>query len=230
MRRLVVQELLPYIALILAGLQYNLIIALSAFVAGLAVSFALSALSLSSPQAAGLVATVSRAVRGVPPLVLLAATYWLLFPALRLPPDALLACIVAFTIRTTAFQVQILNAAASSVEKGQLEAALSLGLSEREAVLHVVLPQSLRAALPALFNELSSLLKESTLGIALGILDALARARYVSIATGYSLIWMLVAGLLVYAVSLVVLRFSRILQGKLAVPGTLGAGVAELWR
>jgi ABC-type amino acid transport system permease subunit len=88
----------------------------------------------------------------------------------------------------------------------------------------------LRAALPALFNELSSLLKESTLGIALGILDALARARYVSIATGYSLIWMLVAGLLVYAVSLVVLRFSRILQGKLAVQGTLGAGVAELWR
>jgi len=230
LRRFAMQELLPYVALILAGLQYNLVIALSAFLAGLAASFALSAFSLSSPLVARLTAVLFRVIRGVPPLVLLAATYWLLFPALRLQPDALLACITAFTIRTAAFQVQILRAAASSVERGQLEAALSLGLREREALLHVVLPQSLRAALPALFNELSSLLKESTLGIALGILDAIARARYVSIATGYSLVWMLVAGLLVYAVSWVALRFSRILHRKLAVPGTLGAGVAELWR
>lgn len=224
------RELLPYLALILAGLQYNLIIAVSAFLAGLAVAVALSALSLLHPLAAKLVAAFSSAVRGLPPLVLLAATYWLLFPALGLPSDALLACVAAFTLRTAAFQAQIVRAAAAAVEKGQLEAALALGLGEREAVLHVVIPQSLRAALPALFNELSSLLKESTLGITLGVLDALARARYVSIATGYSLIWMLVAGLLVYLVSWVALRFSRTLHKRLAVPGTLGAGVVELWR
>lgn len=224
------RDLLPYISLILAGLRYNLIIAASAFLAGFAAAAAALVLSLSSPAAARLVAAVSRAVRGVPPLVLIAATYWLLLPALGLPSDALLACTAALAVRTAAFQVQILRAAASAVERGQLEAALALGLSEREAALHVVLPQSLRFALPALFNELSSLLKESTLGLAVGVLDALARARLVSIATGYSLIWMLAAGLLVYAASWAVLRLSRLLHGRLAVPGTLGAGVVELWR
>jgi ABC-type amino acid transport system permease subunit len=225
-----VQDLLPYIALIFAGLQYNLVIAVSAFLAGMAVAVASLAISLSSPPAAKLVAAVSRAVRGVPPLVLLAATYWLIFPALGLPSDALLACITAFTLRTWAFQLQILRASAAAVEKGQLEAALSLGLGEREAAFYVVLPQSLRAALPALFNELSSLLKESTLGLALGVLDALARARLVSIAAGYSLVWILAAGLLVYAVSWAALRFSRLLHRRLAVPGSLGARVVELWR
>ena len=230
MRCAPVQDLLPYIALILAGLRYNLLIAASAFLAGLTAAVAALVLSLFSPPAAKLATAVFRAIKGVPPLVLLAATYWLLFPALGLPSDALLACIVAFAIRSSAFQAQILRAAAAAVERGQLEAALSLGLGEREAALYVVLPQSLRAALPALFNELSSLLKESTLGLAVGVLDALARARYVSIATGYSLVWMVAAGLLVYAVSWAVLRFSRILHKRLAVPGTLGAGVAGLWR
>ncbi len=222
-----VGTVLEYLQLILDGLRFNLVIASSSFLLGLAAASALFAACVASSSARRAVEAYARVVRGVPPLVLLAAFFWLVLPALGLPRDPILASIAAFTVRSAAFQVQILRSV--GLDEGQLEAALALGMSGWQAATAVALPQSLRSAAPALTNEFSSLLKESTQSLALGVADALARARYVSIATGYSLAWVLTAALLIYLVSLAAAKASRAVYARLAIPGTVASGVV-LWR
>lgn len=221
-------SLTDYLTLIIDGLRFNLEIASAAFLLGLMVAVALFVLHAVLTHACRLVEAYTRVVRGIPPLVLLAVVFWLVLPLLGLPRDPLLASIIAFTIRSSAFSFQILKAI--ELEKEQIEAALALGMSKWQAATLIVLPQSLRAATPALTNEFSSLLKESTQSLALGVTDALARARYVSIATGYSLVSITVAGFLIYLVSLAAVRASRVIYARVALPGTLAFGMVELWR
>ncbi|RUM20479.1 ABC transporter permease subunit [Rhizobium vallis] len=77
--------------------------------------------------------------------------------------DAYLCALFAFTLNTTAYQAEILRGALSSLPRGQLEAANSLGLSRVTTLFHVLLPQALIMALRPLGNELILSLKASAL-------------------------------------------------------------------
>ncbi|MCS7105052.1 MAG: ABC transporter permease subunit [Thermofilaceae archaeon] len=221
-------ELLSYIFLILDGMKFNLIIASVSFFAGLTVASVMFTASIASEHALSMVKAYVKLVRGIPPLVLLALVYWVFMPMLGLTRDPLLASILAFTLRTSAFQSQILRTTSASGD--QLAAALALGMSKLTAARYVIVPQSLRCSLPALTNEFSSLLKESTQSLAVGVVDSLARARYVSISTGYSLIWIFLAGLIIYLTSTLFVYASRYLYKRFPVSGTVGSGEVTLWR
>jgi polar amino acid transport system permease protein len=79
--------------------------------------------------------------------------------------------IIALTICYSAFIAEILRAGIEAVDKGQVEAALSLGLSRWNTFRHVVAPQALRIILPPLGNDLVSMIKDSALVSALGVQD-----------------------------------------------------------
>lgn len=79
--------------------------------------------------------------------------------------------IIALTICYSAFIAEILRAGIEAVDKGQVEAALSLGLSRWNIFRHVVAPQALRIILPPLGNDLVSMIKDSALVSALGVQD-----------------------------------------------------------
>ena len=96
-----------------------------------------------------------------------------------LAPDRVWRAAWVLTFFAAAYVAEAVLAGLASLPKGQLEAARSLGLPLPQALIHVVLPQALRVALPATVGQFISLLQDTTLLSLIGLLDLLGTARTV---------------------------------------------------
>lgn len=103
-------------------------------------------------------------IRGTPSLLQIYVGYFivpLLVPALEVSTYASVA--IALTINSSAYVSEVIRSGIQAVDKGQMEAARSLGLSKAQAMIKVVLPQAVKNILPALGNEFITIIKETSL-------------------------------------------------------------------
>jgi polar amino acid transport system permease protein len=100
---------------------------------------------------------------------------------------ALLSGVIALTLNAGAYISEVFRAGIQSIDRGQVEAARSLGLSYRRTMYHVVLPQAFRRMLPPLGNNAIALLKDSSLVSAIGLSELAYAAR--TVAGAYSRYW-----------------------------------------
>ena len=100
---------------------------------------------------------------------------------------ALLSGILALTLNAGAYISEVFRAGIQSIDRGQIEAARSLGLSFSRTMFHVVLPQAFRRMLPPLGNNAIALLKDSSLISAIGLAELAYTAR--TVAGAYSRYW-----------------------------------------
>ncbi|MBL8136462.1 MAG: amino acid ABC transporter permease [Acidobacteria bacterium] len=127
----------------------------------------------------------------VVPLFLNPADGWLISGDtardLRQDYGALITGIVSLTLNSAAYISEIFRAGIQSIDRGQMEAARSLGLSHARAMYHVVLPQAFRRMLPPLGNNAIALLKDTSLVSAVGLAELAYAAR--TVAGAYSRYW-----------------------------------------
>lgn len=114
-------------------------------------------------------------IRGIPLVVQIFYIYYSLGQFLKL--SGVLAAVVAMAICYGAYMGEIFRAGIQSIPKGQMEAALALGLSRSQAIRMVILPQTIKIVLPAIGNEFIALLKDSSLVSVLAISDLMRRGR-----------------------------------------------------
>lgn len=139
------------------------------------------------------------AFRGTPLFVQIMVVYFVLMPYLISPKDGILvssnilsvetarmlrsqygafiATVVAITLNSGAYVSEIFRAGIQSIDKGQMEAARSLGLTYGKTMRKVILPQAFRRMLPPLGNNAIAILKDSSLGAAIGLADLAFAAR-----------------------------------------------------
>ncbi len=98
-------------------------------------------------------------IRGTPVVVQLVILYFIVLAALDV--DKITAAVIAFGLNSGAYISEIIRAGIQAVDKGQTEAARSLGLSQGMTMKEVILPQAIKKILPALGNEFIVLLKET---------------------------------------------------------------------
>ena len=122
-------------------------------------------------------------IRGIPLLVQLFYIYFALGKWLHLP--ALVAAVTAMTICYGAYLGEIFRAGIQAVPKGQMEAALALGMSRWQAMRRIILPQTIKIVLPPVGNEFIALLKDSSLVSILAVSDLLRRGREYASKTFY---------------------------------------------
>ncbi|HRU27795.1 MAG TPA: amino acid ABC transporter permease [Treponema sp.] len=158
-------------------------------------------------------------IRGIPLLVQLFYIYYALGNWIKLSGPA--AAILAMSICYGAYMAEIFRAGIQSIPKGQMEAALALGLSRGQAMRKVILPQTIKVILPPIGNEFIALLKDSSLVSILAVADLLRRGReYASTSFRYFESYTVIA--LIYLV--MTLFFSRlvaIMEERLRHRGTL---------
>lgn len=114
-------------------------------------------------------------IRGIPLLVQLFYIYFALGQFLRLP--RIVAAVIAMSVCYGAYMGEIFRAGIQAVPKGQMEAALALGMTRGQAIRKVILPQTFKIILPPVGNEFIALLKDSSLVSILAVSDLLRRGR-----------------------------------------------------
>jgi polar amino acid transport system substrate-binding protein len=117
--------------------------------------------------------------RGTPLLLQIAIVYYATPQLTGYDIPALLAGVITFTLNSGAYISVTIRGGILAVDKGQREAALSLGIPYRPMMLDVILPQAIKNILPALVNESIALLKDSALVSTIGVADLLRRAQIV---------------------------------------------------
>ena len=115
-------------------------------------------------------------LRGTPLLVQLYIIYYGLPRLTGIDFEDITLGIVAISINSAAYVAEIIRAGILSIDKGQLEAARSLGMTQRMAMTSIVIPQAFKNILPALGNEFIVLIKESAIVSVVGIHDLMYNA------------------------------------------------------
>ena len=117
--------------------------------------------------------------RGTPLLLQIALVYYATPQLTGYDIPALLAGVITFTLNSGAYISETIRGGILAVDKGQREAALSLGVPYQPMMKDIILPQAIKNILPALVNESIALLKDSALVSTIGVADLLRRAQIV---------------------------------------------------
>ncbi|MCK1993321.1 amino acid ABC transporter permease [Peribacillus muralis] len=120
------------------------------------------------PVLSQLLALIVETVRNLPLLLIIFFTYFAL-PEIRIKLEIIPAAIVALTIFESAMLSEVIRSGLKSIDKGQMEAARSSGLSYTQALIHIILPQALRRMVPPIVSQFISLLKDTSLAVVISL-------------------------------------------------------------
>lgn len=167
-------EALPLLA---QGALVTLVLSLVSMTIGLALGLFAALLKLSRHAALSRIGTVYvSAVRGTPLLVQLFLWYYAL-PQAGLTLGPFSAAILGLSVNVGAYLAESFRAAIQSVDRGQFEASYSLGMTYATTLRRIILPQSIRTALPTIGNTFIGLVKDSSLVSVITVRELLANGQ-----------------------------------------------------
>ena len=106
-------------------------------------------------------------IRGIPVTVLLLIFFYVILVS----ADGVVVAVIAFGINSGAYMAELIRSGINAVDKGQMEAARSLGLSKGQAMAKIIFPQAIKNILPAIGNECIALLKETSVAGYVAVVD-----------------------------------------------------------
>jgi glutamate/aspartate transport system permease protein len=166
--------------LLLDGLQTTFVIWILALAGGLTLGIMLAVLRLSrSRPVAWLAGTYVNVLRALPLLLLIFWFYFLVPLIVGRPVGGFTSAIIGFVLFEGAYFCEIVRSGIQSVRRGQVLAGLASGLTERQTMWSIVLPQALRNMLPVLLTETINLFKSTALVYVVGVRDFLTAAGIV---------------------------------------------------
>ena len=149
--------------------------------------------------------------RGTPALVQLFVIYFGL-PDTGFQPSPLQAAIVGLGLNGAAYLSEIYRAGIESIHRGQMEAALSLGMTPASGMRYIILPQAIRTMLPPITNFAIVLLKDTAIIFAVGVVEIMALARNLVTETLQSAVVYLIAGAIYLCMTIPMARFAARLE------------------
>ena len=136
-------------------------------------------------------------IRGTPVVLQLMIIYDVILKSVDI--SIVLVGVLAFGINSGAYVSEIIRAGIESIDKGQMEAGYSLGLSYSKTMRYIILPQAIKNILPALGNEFITLLKETSVGAYIGIIE-LTKASDIIASRTYDYFFPLIIVALIYLI------------------------------
>ncbi|AYN94579.1 cystine ABC transporter permease [Pseudomonas sp. LTJR-52] len=177
------QLILDSLPFLLKGAVWTVLLSLGGMFFGLVLGFFLALMRLSQSMVVRAVARVYVSFfRGTPLLVQLFMIYYGL-PELGIQLDPLPAALVGFSLNMAAYICEILRAAIASIDRGQWEAAASIGMTRTQTLRRTILPQAARTALPPLGNSFISLVKDTSLAATIQVPEMFRQAQLITART-----------------------------------------------
>jgi cystine transport system permease protein len=201
--------------LMLRGAGYTVLFALAAMVGGLLIGFPVAVMRILPYRLLRWPATVYVSLmRGTPLLVQMFIIYYGL-PSVGIEFTPVTAGILALSLNSGAFLSESLRGAIGAVSKGQWAASYSLGLNYWATLYHVVMPQALRIAVPAMSNTLISLIKDTSLVSVITLTELMLSTKEVIATTFQPLPLYLAAAAIYWVLSLLFEALQRRAEQRL---------------
>jgi polar amino acid transport system permease protein len=195
-------EWAAYLPQMMVGLQMSLFIAFVAIVIGYPLGLILGLMVTSKNLAVRALSLAFVEVgRGAPALVILYIFYYGL-PKFGITMEAITAACLGLTWSAAAYSSEVMRAGFQSVPRGQLEAANSLGLSQRHTFLRIIMPQGLRSATPGLMGVAIQIFQGTSLAYAIAVPELMKAAYNIGSRDFNYLQVFVLAGLVYAAISL----------------------------
>jgi polar amino acid transport system permease protein len=204
---------------LLEGLGLTLLMALISITVGTFFGTILAFLKMFSNKVVrAIVSGYIEIIRGTPMLVQIFILYFAL-PVYGIRISAFNAAVIGFILNCAAYQAEYTRGAIMSIEKNQMTAARSLGMTKSQAILSVILPQTIKNAIPAWTNEFIYLLKYTSLAYIVGAEELMEKAKVIASRNFmYFEVYIIVA--VIYLVLVLLLTWVlRKIEQKLETPG-----------
>ena len=215
--------------LYLKGLRNTVIIAVGACLLGLIIGIIVACIRIAPKKNPiikvldGICRFYITIIRGTPVVLQLFLSYFGFLMFLRYvdlfgmkDTDAIFVAIITFGVNSGAYMAEILRGGINAVDKGQMEAGRSLGLSWTRTFVKIILPQSLKSAIPTMFNEFITLIKETSVAGYVGILDLTLIQSYVSFQTNEIFMPLLIIAAIYLTLVLILQQFQKLIERRLA--------------
>lgn len=209
-----------YYPVFLEGIQWTLIVAILSVIFGVILGTLLcfmkrskvSVLKIPIPKV--IASVYIEFIRGTPLLLQIFIVYFGTTSfGLKLTP--VVACVIALSINSGAYVAEIIRSGIDAIDKGQLEAARSLGMNQRMVMQHIILPQAIRNILPAIGNEFVAIIKESSMASAIGVAEITYGAKLVTGATYRSFEPLIVAAICYFILTFTLGRLMAYVERRL---------------
>lgn len=205
-----------YGSFFLKGIKITILISLIGVALGSILGAFVAFMKLSKIKIISWIASIYiEILRGTPMLVQVFIVFFGITAALGLDISALVCGTIALVINSSAYIAEIIRAGINAVDKGQMEAARSLGLNYRQTMKSVIMPQAIKNILPALGNEFVTLIKESSIVSTIGVGEIMFNAQVVQGISFDPFTPLLVAAALYFVLTFVLTRIMNMIEGRL---------------
>lgn len=210
--QLVADSLWPIVR---GGLTGTIPLSLVSFALGLVLALGVALLRLSkNPLLSGIARAYISVIRGTPLLVQLFVIFYGL-PSIGLLIDPWPSAVVAFSLNVGGYAAEVIRAAILSVPKGQWEAAYTVGMSGRQTLRRVILPQAARVSVPPLSNTFISLVKDTSLASLILVTELFREAQQIAAFSQQFMVLYIQAALVYWVFCLVLSTAQSALERRL---------------
>ncbi|HCW9318879.1 TPA: ABC transporter permease subunit [Staphylococcus aureus] len=205
-----------YGSFFLKGIKITILISLIGVALGSILGAFVALMKLSKIKIISWIASIYiEILRGTPMLVQVFIVFFGITAALGLDISALVCGTIALVINSSAYIAEIIRAGINAVDKGQMEAARSLGLNYRQTMKSVIMPQAIKNILPALGNKFVTLIKESSIVSTIGVGEIMFNAQVVQGISFDPFTPLIVAAALYFVLTFVLTRIMNMIEGRL---------------
>ena len=205
-----------YWSLFLSGLGYTLLLALITVVCGTLLGSLIALMRMARFRPLCVVATAFiEVIRGTPLLLQLYVFYFLVPKIMPFEIGEFTSVSMALVINSTAYVAEIIRAGILAEDRGQTEAARSLGVDSRQTMVRIVMPQAVKNILPALCNEFVAVVKETSLASTFFVGDLMTVFRRINASIFMTLEPLIVVGIIYFAVTFTMSKAVGVLERRL---------------
>lgn len=200
----------------IAGIKYTLLLSALGVLFGFIIGLFISLLRMNKLAILRWIGVAYiEILRGTPMLVQLLIIHYGFALTLDIKFTALESGIITLSINSSAYLAEVFRAGIQGVDKGQMEAARSLGMTSSQAFRYIILPQAIKNVLPAIGNEFITIIKESSIVSFIGVADLMFQAQVVRGISFAGLNPLIIAAIIYFIMTFVLSKLLGVLERKL---------------
>jgi amine acid ABC transporter, permease protein, 3-TM region, His/Glu/Gln/Arg/opine family len=206
----------PYIPILLEGIKLTILLTLASVVIGVLLGLFAALMKMSRFSVLRFIAsTYIELIRGTPLLVQVFIIYFGLPQILGFNIPEFLASVAALGINSGAYVAEIIRAGIQAVDRGQKEAANSLGMNNFMTMRYIIIPQAIKNILPALVNEFITLIKESSVVSVIGMQELTRKSDIIRSVTFKAFEPLLTIALIYFVMTFTLSKIMGRIEGRL---------------